>query len=259
MAEAMLDSIQNDVAETSNEAKVNKHKEDLKAAMRATLEQNSAEYVQTKNSRSNDITVLSILGFGDKNPVQIAAAVGKATLADGTPNPDYQKRQVGAGAPVTVGFLVKNESANPINYEGTACTLQDGQYVTSITNETIAPGAEAVIVKADFVKLMSADEFAFLASNGNLYATGVSKAVTLEDKLNAYTFKFADGSTISEHILQIGEKDADGKWVVKANYKPIFGFLENKAAKKARQRVAGQKFSKADYEANYIKTLLAQR
>ena len=227
------------------------HVNALKEAMAATMQENGAEYEKIRNSKSNDIVITKVLGYKDTGSiVEIAKAIGKKG------EPGYVPHKV-AASPKNVGYAVKNIGTTPIEYQGTQCTLVDGQYVCNPVQLVIQPGEEAPLRKTDLVRLMSAPEFGFVASNGKLRSAGATSAKGLEELLGSYTFSFAEGSVL-DYQHQIGVKDADGKWHVADEFKAIFGDEENvKVAAGRTKGEGGDKKSAQAYESNYVYRLLA--
>lgn len=288
MALENLDSLDNlDQATTvgvaANEEK-KQHIAALEAAMAETIKANGAEIVSTFGKAADTISVEKVLCYTDKgNIIEVEKAQGKRYLTEEVPskttpgktivrvkkddngqpikNPNYVPHVV-KDSPKNVGFIIKNNGTAAIEYVTSECTKgADGQYVVTKKNASLAPGQAAPIRKTDLTALLAAPAFSFRAANGKFTPkAGCSAAnITLAERLECYTFSFAEGS-INDRQEQIGEKDANGKWFVRDEYKSLFGDEENVVAteKKAVVRTKKEKIDGITLEANYIYSLIAK-
>lgn len=269
-------------ATTGQVAEIEKkqHVQDIKAAMQRTIQENGQDIVKSFGVNAGNIVVKKVLCYSDKgNIVEVQAAQGQKYLTeevpgknggtitrrkkgpDGNPikNPDYVPHKV-ATAPKNVGFVIANTGKAAINFVTSKCVKdENGGYTVQKVQATLKPGAEASIRKGDFTALLSAPEFSFQASNGTLVPRAGSAAQDIDilARLENYTFKFNDGN-IADKQTQIGEKGADGKWHVRAEFVELFGDEENvKTSTRGTGAPKGEKIAASAFEANYIRQLLS--
>lgn len=145
-----------------------------------------------------------------------------------------------------VGYRIKNESDTPVEYETEVFHKEeDGTWVGSKVQATMAPGATADISRLYLAKLLAREEFNMTLKNGILIGK-ISKVDTdIEAALAAQYFSFNKNTGMDVHSpevkIQIGTPVQVGettKYVVKDEFAETFGNLNNVEVNKTRGRKA---------------------
>jgi hypothetical protein len=245
-------------AAPKKEKKTNEEDKQLIANLKNTV-QTDTSYVEAHGKLSEAIEVVNTLGFTDSgDQIHDKAASekeGKRVLA-----------QVGR----IVGYVIKNNGAEPIPYTTYNCTPKaDGTgYDAAEVQTTLAPGKTAVVSKRHLIQLSCRPEISFELANAHFKKAPNQKLIGndgidgIEDKFYLAFNKKEDGTSIPVHDdrvkKQIGQKDAEGKWHVKKEYAAVLGFVENaKPVKERAPRQAGPKYSSRDAQSLYVAQLFA--
>lgn len=220
----------------------------MKKEMEQSIKEDPA-ILERLHTLSNSIEVVNSLGFGDSgNIVQDKKATGRDLLATSA----------------IVGYRVKNTGKTPVKYmtelwaKGT-----DGKYVGEKTEKVLSPGGTADLTRQYMTMFCAMDEIAFVLANGKIVRGSAStKLDDPKHELEAHYFLFNKGEAkqinSDEVKLNVGVKDAAGKWIVKPEFEPTFGYLNNpKETAKGGKKSSGEKISTAAMAANYIKKMAA--
>lgn len=242
-----------------SEKKSKKSADDI--ALAENLKQTVAtdeEYTKIHGTLSESVEVINTLGFSDAGDQifdkEASEAAGSRKLAP-----------VGR----IVGYVVKNNSKQPIPYTTYQCTKKaNGEgYDAKEVQATLAPGKTAVVSKRHLIIMAAQPAISFKLANAVLRKAPNQKIVGAkqEDVENLFFLAFEkgeDGKSVSVHSdkvkKQIGEKNADGKWFVKPEYADVLGFVENEKPKAVR--VAGEKgpkYTSRDAQALYVSKLFS--
>lgn len=240
-------------------------KKSRKSADEVALEENlkqtvatDEEYVKEHGTLSDSIEVLNTLGFSDVGDQIFDKAASEAAGS----------RKLAAVGRI-VGYIVKNNSKQAIPYTTYQCTKKaDGTgYDAQEVQATLAPGKKAILSKRHLIIMASQPAISFKLANAVLRKAPNQKIVGAkpEDVENLFFLAFEkgeDGKSVSVHSdkvkKQIGEKNADGKWLVKPEYAEVLGFVENEKVKEARVKgAAGPKYTSRDAQALYVAKLFS--
>lgn len=229
----------------------------MKQALKETLAQDP-EYKEKIGRLSNSVAVVNSLGFGEKGNIIVDKSKKKE---DGDARDLVVTSQI-------VGYKVENIGTEPIKYQTeTWAQGEDGKFVPSKTEKTLAPGQTADFTRQYMTMFCAQPEISFQLANGKIIK-GSNKNKGIKAELESYYFRFdkeEDGTKKQVNDdsikLNVGEKDAEGKWVVKPEYVETFGFLNNpeEGKKGGRTKGEGSKFSAQDLAANYIHRLISEQ
>jgi len=233
--------------ETKVEAKAEdvSAKHAMKMAMAQTLKE-VPNYHEIKNTKSEFFEVVSTLGFGDRGNI----VVDKTS----------KERKVVPTSKIE-GYIVKNVSDETVAYETEVYTEnEDGIYVGTVVEKTVAPGEEIQLSRRYMTKLFSAIEYNFTLANGQIVKGPKRADAPIEEYLEAHYFKFAKDLNLSvnddEIKKNIGEKHGDD-WKVKKDYLEVFGYLNNpKEVNRGKGRK--EKITTAELQANLVRKLMEQ-
>ena len=233
--------------------------------------QNDPTYLEVKNSLSGGIVIAKVLGFGDSGNIKRGEDI-PATDKDGNPILDEDGKQVMKRnlipIPENVGYIVQNNTKQELTYTIEEYAQNaDGVWVGTPVTKVLAPGASAPFSRKWLTLFASQPAISNKFANGRLTRSSarikgnLTPKEAYEAELEAYYVQFTEeGLTVNDDSLkeQIGKKvkGQDGKpmWVVKAEYAPIFGYLNNVPEKKTGGRKGASKpsFDSTDVYANYI-------
>lgn len=237
-------------ANTAKKAKIEKMKQSLKETMKS-----DPTFSTRLHSLSGSLEVVNSLGFGENGNI----IVDKTKTEAGN--------RVLTTTSVIVGYRVKNIGSQPIQYTTEVYTQDaEGKYVGEKVAKTLVPGGYADLPRMYMTMFCAQPEISFQLANGKVIrgAGNKSKTGTIKDELEAYYFSFnkeLDLQINSDEIkLNVGEKGADGKWVVKPEFVESFGFLNNAPVKTGRagRKEGGPKLSASDLAANYIMQMIKE-
>ena len=223
--------------------------EAMKASLKETLHDDPT-FAQRLHTLSDKVEVVNSLGFGENGNI----VVDRSNTGD--------KRALTTTS-VIVGYRVRNIGDAPINYQTEAWAQNaEGKYVGQKVDKVLAPGATADLTRQYMTMFCAQPEISFTLANGKVIRGSGSKGNgDIKAELEAYYFSFdkALGRQINadEVKLNVGEKDASGKWVVKADFVETFGYLNNAPERtRGARKDSGPKFSSSDLAANYVMRML---
>lgn len=227
----------------------------MKAALKETV-LSDPQFQDKLRSLSESVEVVNSLGFGDTGNI----IVDKSKKTDG--------RELAVTSQI-VGYRVKNIGATPIKYQIEVWAQgEDGKFVPTKTEKTLAAGAIADLTRQYMTMLCAMPEISFQLANGKIIKGSGSKGDKgIKAELESYYFRFdkdenGEKKQINDDTvkLNVGEKGADGKWIVKADFVEVFGFLNNpkEGGKGGRTKGEGSKFTAQDLAANYVNRLISE-
>ena len=225
--------------------------EAMKNSLKETI-QSDPTFLDRMHSLSKSVEVINSLGFGDNGNI----------IVDKTQS--SKDNRVLTTTSVIVGYRVRNIGTTPITYTTEAWTLgADGVYVPQKVEKVLAAGGYADLTRQFMTMFCAQPEISFQLANGKVIRGAGNKASRgdIKAELEAYYFSFDKevGLQINsdEVKLNVGEKGADGKWVVKAEFVETFGYLNNAPVKAGRARKeGGPKFTAGDLAANYVMQMM---
>lgn len=245
----------------ANDTKAAKKKEKIKkmeALLQDTINK-QPDIVEKLNSLSDKIEVINTLCFGDSGNL----VVDKAKTAETGERSLVQTSKI-------CGYIVRNNGTEAVSYVTEEYAPNgEGKWVGTKVTKTIEPGATVAISRKYMTVFASMPEISFQLANGKIIRSSASSVKSLDDELEAYYFSFAD-NTVTVHSddikINIGKKVKDSNsgeqvWVVKKEYEPTFGYLNNPEEVKAKGGKGGSKksgFSAQTVAANYIQRLISE-
>ena len=242
-------------AATADNSEAKKRAEEMKAAFRDAMMKDPT-MASRLHSLSDSLEVVNSLGYGDSGNIVVNK---ERTAAEG--------KRVLASTSACVGYRVRNIGTTPINYTTEIWTRgEDGKWAGSRVEKVLEPSATADLPRQYMTMLAAQPEFSFRLANGSVRRGSGAKTAPndLKAELEAHHFAFskeaaAEGKEInSDDVkLNVGQKDAAGKWTVKPEYQETFGYLENVEEKPAGSRKSSApKYSSSDIAANWICEML---
>lgn len=225
--------------------KKNEKKEFIKG-LKADLQQKIAtdpDYVERLQSLSNSIEVVHTLGYGTGGSIVVDKA--------------FEERKLKSTSAI-VGYEVKNIGTEPITYQTEVWAAgADGKYEAQQVEATLNPGETCVLTRKFMTILCSRPEISFTLANGKIISN-LKKGRSTEELLSSFYFQFSDDTPVNDdRVKKAVDEDVDGQRVVKAEYVPAFGYLNNPKERAAKRQKAA-KVSVQDMMANYVNTLLQQ-
>lgn len=225
--------------------------EAMKQSLKETIHSDPT-FLDRMHSLSQSLEVVNSLGFGENGNI----------IVDKTKS--SKDNRVLTTTSVIVGYRVHNCGTTPVTYT-TEAWAQDaeGKYVAQKVEKVLAPGGYADLTRQYMTMLCAQPEISFQLANGKVIRGAGNKAARgdIKAELEAYYFAFDKDANMQinsdEVKLNVGEKGADGKWVVKAEFVETFGYLNNAPVKAGRARKeGGPKFNASDLAANYVMQLM---
>lgn len=234
-------------ANAAKKAKVEAMKQSLKETISS-----DPTFMERIHSLSQAIEVVNSLGFGDNGNI----------IVDKTKS--SKDNRVLTTTSVIVGYRVRNIGDAPVPYTTEVWAQNaEGVYEPQKVEKVMAPGAYADLTRQYMTMFCAQPEISFQLANGKVIRGAGNKASRgdIKAELEAYYFSFDKDAGLQinsdEVKLNVGEKGADGKWVVRPEFVETFGYLNNAPVKAGRARKeGGQKFNASDLAANYVMQML---
>lgn len=237
-------------ATSANDAKKQKI-EMMKKALSDTIHADPT-FLDRMHSLSQDVKVVNSLGFGDNGNIVVDKA-----------NSTKENRTLTTTS-VIVGYRVQNVGEKAIPYTTEVWTkAEDGKYVAQKVEKVMEPGGYADLSRQFMTMFCAQPEISFQLANGKIIRGSGNKAARgdVKAELEAYYFSFDKSTDLQinadEVKLNVGMKDAAGKWVVKPEFAETFGYLENVTVKnRGSRKEGGKKFAATDLAANFVMQML---
>lgn len=221
----------------------------MRAALKETISEDPTFQAKLR-SLSKDIMVVECLGFGDKGNIVVDKKAANRTIVN---------------TARIVGYRVKNTGKTPMKYLTEKWTLgADGKYVSQKIEKTLTPGGTADLNRQHMTMFCTQPEISFTLQNGRMTRGSAQSKGILDAKaeFEAYYFAFTKdekGNAMEvnsdEVKMNIGVKDAAGKWTVKPEFVETFGYLNNPKESNAKRAKTPDGITVQDIAANWMRKL----
>lgn len=200
-------------------------------------------------------------GMTQEEAVEAAKAEIKAGVdsSDKATKKKYSYRKIESTHGIC-GYIFKNVGTTPIKYLSQKCTKgADGKWTVEKVYAEAAPNTEFIMTRTAAIILGTSPEFSFKFANARITAKN-KKDVNQYLKSSYLTF-LNKGKTVHDEDVKIviDKEDADGNIVVNKKYADVFGYLENKVEKPAKEKAAPKTQEEKKAASNLLQAAIADQ